>query len=275
MIQLPTGWVGMRLDKAATVVMGQSPPSSTYNEDGSGLPFFQGKAEFGRASPTPRKWCTEGTRFAEEGDILMSVRAPVGPTNVAAEQCVIGRGLAAIRAGSSHSQRYLLHFFAHSENDLVNQATGTTFAAIRGQVLKAHLVPTPGRAEQDEIVRILDTQLARLDTVMGAVQAVRDKAEQFRRSLLHATFTGELIGETANESVCLKAIAELAYGFTDSATTEPIGPKFLRITDTHSPNIDWEEVPFCSAEGTDLESSPSGMATSCLRGRAHPLGEAR
>lgn len=85
------------LSDVAKIIMGQSPPSSTYNSTGKGLPFFQGKTDFGEMYPTPRVYCTEPNRIAEPGDILITVRAPVGPTNINFVQSCIGRGLAAIR----------------------------------------------------------------------------------------------------------------------------------------------------------------------------------
>lgn len=97
--ELPEGWEWKRLgDKQYfDLIMGQSPPSSSYNLRGVGLPFFQGKAEFGTLHPVARKFCSAPSRLAEKDDILISVRAPVGPTNLADQKCCIGRGLAAIR----------------------------------------------------------------------------------------------------------------------------------------------------------------------------------
>ena len=79
------------MGEVAEIIMGQSPPSSTYNERGEGLPFFQGKAEFGELYPTPIKYCTSPTRIAEAGDVLIPVRAPVGNINLAKEKSGIGR----------------------------------------------------------------------------------------------------------------------------------------------------------------------------------------
>ncbi len=97
MSQLPQGWVAAPLREFADIILGQSPPGRAYNADGRGLPFFQGKAEFGDLRPTVRKWTTEATRVAEADDVLLSVRAPVGPVNLAPTRCAIGRGLAALR----------------------------------------------------------------------------------------------------------------------------------------------------------------------------------
>src|SRR3989344_5350268 len=91
-------WPTKKLGEIAEVIMGQSPPSSSYNENGEGLPFFQGKAEFGDIHPTPIKYCNAPNRIAEKGDILISVRAPVGDINLAREKSAIGRGLSIIRA---------------------------------------------------------------------------------------------------------------------------------------------------------------------------------
>jgi len=89
MSSFPDRWIPTSLSEIAFIQMGQSPDSRSYNDRGEGLPFFQGKAEFGKLFPKVRKWCTEPKKVADAGDILLSVRAPVGPTNLAAEQCCI------------------------------------------------------------------------------------------------------------------------------------------------------------------------------------------
>jgi len=83
---LPNGWTWAELNEFSEIVLGQSPPSSTYNEDHISLPFYQGKLEFSSVYPTPRKWCYVPNKIAEKGDVLISVRAPVGPTNICPEK---------------------------------------------------------------------------------------------------------------------------------------------------------------------------------------------
>src|ERR1700755_431240 len=100
----------VKLVKVAKINMGQSPPSSSYNSVGEGLPFFQGKADFGDIYPSVRFHCTEPTRIAHKDDILMSVRAPVGSININRVEACIGRGLAAIRSSKEIEQKYLYHF---------------------------------------------------------------------------------------------------------------------------------------------------------------------
>jgi type I restriction enzyme, S subunit len=158
---LPGGWSDAILSDIAFIKMGQSPDSSTYNEKGIGLPFFQGKAEFGKLFPTIQKWCNAPKKVAEAGDILLSVRAPVGPTNLAAERCCIGRGLTAIQAITPFNQKYLLHYFRHIQSWLSEQGTGTTFAAVSGNFIRNINIPVAPLDEQKRIADHLDSLLAR------------------------------------------------------------------------------------------------------------------
>jgi type I restriction enzyme S subunit len=89
--------------------MGQSPPSNTYNTYGEGLPFFQGKTEFNELYPTIKKWCSQPAKIVEKDAVLISVRAPVGPTNIAPDRCCIGRGLAGLMPYPGVSNRFVLY----------------------------------------------------------------------------------------------------------------------------------------------------------------------
>ena len=145
------------LAEIAAITAGQSPPGSTYNDDGRGLPFFQGKADFGEVHPTVRKWCSAPNKTAEAGDILISVRAPVGPTNIAAERCCIGRGLAAVRPDDAAALPDFVHWILkYREPELVAKARGSTFGAIAQKDLKSLKVPLPPLEEQRRIVSILN-----------------------------------------------------------------------------------------------------------------------
>jgi type I restriction enzyme, S subunit len=152
-----TTWPSRKLADLAVIVMGQSPPGDTYNADGRGLPFFQGKAEFSDEYPKVQKWCDAPLRIAEPGDVLLSVRAPVGPTNVAREKCCIGRGLAAIRPKTTKlNPRFLRYFFAAFESQIAQQGAGSTFDAIGRSVIENLEFRLPPLAEQERIVRILN-----------------------------------------------------------------------------------------------------------------------
>lgn len=179
----------VRVDEIAEIVMGQSPPGESYNETGNGLPFFQGKAEFGESSPVARKWCTDPKRIAEIGDILMSVRAPVGPTNIAAVQCCIGRGLAAVRGRAKFvDQAFLRYFLRLSEQRLAQLGQGSTFAAISRKEIAELQVPLPPLAEQRRIVDVL----ARAEGIVR----LRRQAQRKAAELIPALFI-DLFGDPA------------------------------------------------------------------------------
>lgn len=119
-----------KLGEVCSINMGQSPPSSTYNTTEDGLPFFQGKADFGKVYPETRIWCNKPSKIAEKDSILMSVRAPVGPTNIAKEKCCIGRGLVAIKPTPAVTTWYILYALRTIEPDIAMKGSGSTFTAI-------------------------------------------------------------------------------------------------------------------------------------------------
>ncbi|MGJ3234194.1 restriction endonuclease subunit S [Marivirga sp.] len=134
---VPEGWEISNIGNEFNVTMGQSPPGSTYNENGEGIRFFQGKADFGFRYPTDRIYCSEPKRFASKGDTLMSVRAPVGDVNIALNDCSIGRGLCAIRHKSS-SKSYTYYFMKHKKAILDSyESGGTVFGSINQKQLKS------------------------------------------------------------------------------------------------------------------------------------------
>ncbi len=170
---IPQSWAWIRLGNAAHVEMGQSPPSENYNQSGDGIPFYQGKADFGLRHPTPRYWCDLPSKLAQKNDILISVRAPVGPTNVASEECCIGRGLAALRPHHGVYVEFLLYSLKGFEPAIAAMGYGTTFVAITKKQLVSFAVPLPPLAEQHRIVSKLDELMALCDR-LEAAQAKRE-----------------------------------------------------------------------------------------------------
>lgn len=188
MSRLPAGWEVATLGEVADVILGQSPPGNSYNVDGEGVAFFQGKAEFGSLYPTVQKWTTEPKKQARKDDILISVRTPVGPTNLAPLDCSIGRGLAALRVREPMPARYLLYAMRASAEALASRATGTTFPAITGSQLKAHPIAVAPLDEQQRIVEVIEEQFSRLDAGVESLQRAKRNLDRLRASVLNAAF---------------------------------------------------------------------------------------
>ena len=168
-----------RLDQICKLNMGQSPDSSSYNENKMGMPFFQGNADFGTLHPTIRIWCSAPTKVANPGDILISVRAPIGALNIANVECCIGRGLAALTVDERKCKKeYLWHAISSKVDELNSKGTGSTFKAISKNILAETEIPLPNLDMQTHIAAVLDKidnlisfrkqQLARLDELVKA-----------------------------------------------------------------------------------------------------------
>lgn len=192
---LPLSWASTKLVDVCEIILGQSPEGMTINQNKQGIVFYQGKTEFGKLHPTPRNYCTAPKKIAKKNDILLSVRAPVGPTNLANETTAIGRGLAAIRSPSDIGFSYLLYYFKYLEPWLSQQGTGTTFKAISGEFIRNLDFLVPTEAEQQEIVRQLDIMLAQVEQIKARLDAIPAILKKFRQSVLADAVSGKLTEE--------------------------------------------------------------------------------
>ena len=146
----------MMLKEVCHIKMGQAPASDSYNDNGEGIPFFQGNADFGERYPVARKWCLNPIKIAEPEDILISVRAPIGALNYAREECCIGRGLAALTPDRSKVSPEFMFWLLKGKNaELNRQGTGSTFKAISRKVLEEILVPSISLDQQKKYSEIL------------------------------------------------------------------------------------------------------------------------
>jgi type I restriction enzyme S subunit len=158
--EIPAGWEVGSLSDCFDLTMGQSPPGTTYNETGKGLPFFQGRTDFGFRYPTNRKFCTEPKRIANASDTLVSVRAPVGAINMAKEKCCIGRGVAALRHNRGSSS-YTYHFAHRLRGRLMSyEDNGTVFGAINKGQFESLAVLEPPPAVVEAFVTSFDNKIA-------------------------------------------------------------------------------------------------------------------
>ena len=144
------------LSELADIIMGQSPDSESYNNKGDGIPFYQGKSDFGVVHPTVRMYCNAPKKIAIANDILMSVRAPIGDVNIAQDNCCIGRGLAAIRPKEHTNLKYLFYVLDYYKERLAEQGTGSTFKAIGKDILNEFSIPAWDSQTQQSIANTID-----------------------------------------------------------------------------------------------------------------------
>ncbi|MBI5842223.1 MAG: restriction endonuclease subunit S [Chloroflexi bacterium] len=237
------------LADVAQVIMGQSPPSSTYNTVGEGLPFYQGKTDFGDMHPTPRVYCTEPSRIAEAGDILISVRAPVGPTNISRERSAIGRGLSVIRAGEKIDRDFLLYFLRFYEPELAKAGTGSTFAAISREDLEAIKIPLPPPTEQKRIASLL----ARADRLRQLRRTAHDLGDASLQSVFLEMF-GKVRGKT--KEVFLGEIADIASGVTKGQNyngRNTVEVPYLRVANVQDGYLDLSVIKTIQALPSEVE----------------------
>ena len=182
-----------QLGKAFEIIMGQSPPSRYYNEEGRGLPFFQGKKEFRDRFPKISIWTEKYTKFANGGDLLVSIRAPIGPCNIAPEKCAIGRGIAAIKAKNGTESLLLFYLINYKEQELDSKGTGTTFKAISKGNLNSFIIKLPKKEDWEKVVQLIESKFSVIDKVEETVNQSLIKAEQLRKSILKIAFEGRLI----------------------------------------------------------------------------------
>ena len=181
------GYMGT-LSDIADITMGQSPNGSSYNEDGNGAVFFQGRAEFGFRFPSARLYTTEPKRMACANDTLMSVRAPVGDLNVAYTDCCIGRGLAAIHS-KSNQQSFVLYtmFSLHKQLDVFN-GEGTVF----GSINRTALTELPIFIPSDREIVKFEAIVAPIDAAIQNNYEEICRLEKIRDALLPKLMSGEL-----------------------------------------------------------------------------------
>ena len=185
--EIPQGWSNGALSDVANITMGQSPDGSSYNEEGEGIIFYQGSTDFGLRFPDIRQYTTSPSRYANKGDILMSVRAPVGALNIANNDCCIGRGLSALssKIGSMTHLYYLMNDFRLKFEGM--NSAGTTFGSITKDELFSLPVIIPTKSVISEFEQVCEPIF---DKQMIIGEEIKDLTKQ-RNELLPLLMNGQ------------------------------------------------------------------------------------
>ena len=169
-------------------IMGQSPKGDTYNEEGKGTVFYQGRAEFGDRFPNRRLFTTDPKRIAKENSVLVSVRAPVGDINVAYEECCIGRGLSSVVSKDNHQSFVLYTMFSLKDQFDVYNGEGTVFGSINKESMNGMAIHIPNEKLMDEFEEIVSS----MDAIIKANYEENYRLIAARDALLPKLMSGEL-----------------------------------------------------------------------------------
>ena len=228
------------LKNICKINMGQSPDSSSYNDNKDGIPFFQGNADFGEKYPVTRVWCNAPIKVAQPNDILISVRAPIGALNFAKEECCIGRGLAALTPDRSKvSLEFIYWVLKWKKAELNSKGTGSTFKAISRKVLEETLVPAIDFEKQYEYAEILGKTYSVIKKYKKELNCLD--------GLIKARFV-EMFGDCTN----MISLSDLCLIITDGTHQSPKfqheGIPFILVSNLSKNTVTYDTDKFISAE---------------------------
>jgi len=189
--EIPKGWLAGKLSDIAEITMGQSPDGGSYNENGDGMVFFQGSTDFGHRFPSTRSYTNQPSRLAKQGDVLLSVRAPVGTINIAVEQCCIGRGLSAIHSvNGANSYLFCLMQSLRPLFDVIN-GNGTTFGALTKDLLFDLAICIPS----DNVIKSFEKLISKTDKYIFNKEMQSRELTKLRDWLLPMLMNGQVTVE--------------------------------------------------------------------------------
>ena len=213
---LPNNWAHCMLEDFLLIKMGQSPSSDSYNNEGKGIPFYQGCADFGEIYPITRKWCSNPLKIAKKNDLLLSVRAPVGTMNICIERSCIGRGLSALHGLAGIETKFIYFLLSEAKETLIKNSTGTTFLAITSEKLRHISVNLPPLAEQGRIVAKIEELFADIDAGVENLKSVKNQIALYRQSVLKSAFDFD----ASTFSALKNLIDKVRYGTSKKCSTE-------------------------------------------------------
>ena len=239
-------WAIKKIKDVALVTAGQSPEGKHYNSDSIGLPFFQGKKEFGdKFIGEAKVWTSFVTKIAEKDDVLMSVRAPVGPVNFAVEKCCIGRGLASIRVKERFDKDFLFLYFKHIENKLTGN-TGAVFNSINKGQIEDLDIPIPSFEEQQAIVEKLDFAFDAIEKAKANIEKNIENAKELFQSKLNEIFSPKGEGNKKWVFKKLSDIFDVRDGTHDSPKYQESGFALVTSKNLKKGKITLDKIKFIS-----------------------------
>lgn len=234
----------LRLDEICDLSMGQSPSSDSYNQERIGIPFFQGNADFGELHPITRVWCDKPIKVVDKGTLLISVRAPIGALNFAAEKSCIGRGLAGLVAKNGYDLKYIYYVLKYKEQELNNKGTGSTFKAISKSSLGEVLIPNISMEKQKDYVK----KLHLIQRTLFDEKKQIEQLDALIKSRFIEMFGDPFINQMRWEKRLLGDVCDVRDGTHDSPKYYDIGYPLLTSKNVTSGKIDITKCSYISEE---------------------------
>ena len=249
-----------KISMLSEIISGQSPQSCFYNLEKIGLPFYQGKKEFSeKYIDTPSVWTTQKTKVARKGDILMSVRAPVGPVNFATEKCCIGRGLAIIRPNEKIDKEYLFYFFINYQKYISGHG-GAVFDSINKDEIGNIEIPLPPMEEQKKIVARLDA----VSDLLAKQKQLLSEQDNLIQSLFYDIFGDPIKNEKGWKIEKLGKVCDVRDGTHDSPSFIEKGYPLVTSKNLSEGMVSFKNVSYISKEDYDKINIRSKVDTGDL-----------
>lgn len=222
--EIPSQWTLKRLKNVTRINMGQSPSSEDCNLEAVGCPFLQGNAEFGDRSPTPRMYCSSPKKLASAGDILLSVRAPVGAINVADQDYGIGRGLCAIRPVPGVVREFLVYVLFGCREALISVSNGSTYEAVSAEQVGNLGIPVPPPSEQKSIAAFLNSETAKIDALIVEQERLIELLKEKRQAVISQAVTKGLNPDARTKPSGIEWVGDIPSHWNVGGLTRFIEP---------------------------------------------------
>jgi len=186
---MPEDWEIHQLIEVGEVIMGQSPPGSSYNQIKKGVPLINGPTEFTNLFPKKIQWTTKATKFCKSDDILICVRgSSTGRINISNDEYCIGRGIAAIRAKQKNSNKFLEYQVRNAVTEIVSKTSGSTFSNVDGKTLKCIKIPLPPTLEEQQAIA---SALSDVDKLIRSLDGLIQKKQAIKKGTMQQLLTGK------------------------------------------------------------------------------------
>ncbi len=236
-------WKKVKIKEIADIIMGQSPPSSTYNEEGKGLPFYQGVVDFGCRFVTPRVFCTEPKKVIDENYVLLSVRAPVGEVNLTKGKCAIGRGNAGLKEKRGQ-KLFLYYLLKYNMRKLKNSSEGTVFSSISKSTIENLEIEIPKSLDEQKAIASV---LSSLDDKIDLLHRQNKTLEKMAETLFRQWFVEEAKEDWEEKKLEEVCVIRNGYAFK-SETYQEIGQKIIRTLNFKNGFVNTEKIVYISDE---------------------------